>query len=391
MPALRARRDTGLITILTLNIANLVLSINQVNIASVYLFISSEFNQTVYGLGVITSSFFVGYGLFEVPGGIVAAKFGPRRLVILGAALNSIAVIACSISPTFDLLVVFRLLAGLGFAFAFPSIIVLIIRNSRAGSAGMGVAQIAISTSLGLTIALFGWSVFGALAGWRISILTAGLLGLGVTSVMLKLLPGDDLSSGFSVGLADLRRVIFNKSLALLAVAFFGAGATVALTGNFMVFYLEDHFGVDPAGAGLVGAAGSILPMFTGIFVGRLYDRHRNWKVPYIVSAGGLSFATSLTALDSVFAAVASNILAGLAAGAVFTLGLSTARDFSVRNPELESFTIGWVDSFSLIGNVASPIYFSTLALAEGYPLAWLIGGAVAILLALPLFLLKNQ
>jgi MFS family permease len=342
-------------------------------------------------LGVLTSSFFVGYGLFEVPGGIVAAKFGPRRLVILGTALNSFAVIACSISTEFNQLVIFRLLAGLGFAFAFPSIIVLIIRNSRGGSAGMGVAQIAISTSLGLTIALFGWSVLGAITGWRISILAAGLLDLGVTLVILKLLPRDDLTSSFSIGLSDLRRVVFNRSLALLALAFFGAGATVALTGNFMVFYLEDHFRVDPASAGLIGAAGSILPMFTGIFVGRFYDRHRKWKIPYIVSAGGLSVATSLTALDSVYAAIGSNILAGLAAGAVFTLGLSTARDFSIHIPELESFTIGWVDSFSLIGNVVSPIYFSYLALGNGYPLAWLIGGAVSILLALPLLLLKDQ
>jgi MFS family permease len=390
-PRSTASEKKSLIVLLTINVANVFMSINQVNVASVYIFISSEFHQTVYGLGVLTAAFFLGYGLFEIPGGIAAAKLGPRRLVILGAALNSLAVIAFSIAPAFSLLPILRLIAGLGFAFAFPSMIVLIIRSSRGGGAGMGAAQIAVSMSIGLTISLFGWSVLGAVFGWRASILLAGLLTLAATAAMLRILPGDDLSPGFSLGMTHLRQVIFNRSLVLLGVAFFGAGATVALTSNFMVFYLEAHLLIDPASAGLVGASGAIPSMFTSVLVGRLYDRHRRWKIPYILSAASLTFATSLASLDFTYAALAANTLAGLAAGAVFTLGLSTARDFSIHSPEMESFSIGWVDSFSLLGNVASPIYFSFIVLESGYPLAWLIGGGAAIVFALPILFLKNR
>src|SRR5213592_3158612 len=113
-----AREKTSFIVMLTISAANVFMTINQVNIASVYIFISSEFHETIYGLGILTAAFFLGYGLFELPGGVAAAKFGPRRLVILGAALNSIAVMAFSISPVFSLLPLLRFIAGLGFAFA---------------------------------------------------------------------------------------------------------------------------------------------------------------------------------------------------------------------------------------------------------------------------------
>jgi MFS family permease len=339
---------------------------------------------------MLTSGFFVGFGFFELPGGIFAAKFGPKKLVILGTSLNLIAVLASSFSPIFSVLVVLRFLAGLGYALAFPSIIVLIIRYFRTGSGGMATAMVAVSTSLGLAIGLFGWSVLGAVSGWRNSILVAGVLDLVVLLPILRLLPRDSLTPGFRIRLADLRQVVLNRQLAILGVAFLGAGASAALNGNFMVFYLEDHLRVDPALAGLIGGSGSILPMFAGIFVGRLYDRHRNWKMPVLVSSVILSVGVSLTAVDTLMAAIISNALVGLAAGALFTVGFAAARDLS-SSPQFESFAIGWVDGFSLVGSFISPIYFSFLVLGYGYPSAWLIGGVAAVLFALPILEVRKK
>ena len=114
--------------LLALLFGNYTMTINQTNIASTFNLISIDFNVTIYGLGVLTSAFFLAYGLLEVPGGLLAAKFGPKKIVVYGTVLNAIGVLGSAISPQLDLLTFFRFIAGFGFAFAFPSILVLIVR-----------------------------------------------------------------------------------------------------------------------------------------------------------------------------------------------------------------------------------------------------------------------
>ncbi len=53
-------RTTRLTAVLSLLVVNGVLSMSQTDIASLYYPISTEFHQSVYGLGVLASTFFVG-------------------------------------------------------------------------------------------------------------------------------------------------------------------------------------------------------------------------------------------------------------------------------------------------------------------------------------------
>ena len=186
----------------TLNIAavaallfgNLVMTINQVNIASIFSFISSDFNSSIYGLGILTSAFFLAYGAFEVPGGIFAAKVGPRKIVIIGALANTVGVFGSGLAPQFGLLTAFRFMAGFGFAFAFPSILVLIVRYYKKGSEGFGVALMSVSTAVGSVAGLFGWAVLAELVGWRPSLLGAGVLDLTGVVAMVVLIPPDRIA-----------------------------------------------------------------------------------------------------------------------------------------------------------------------------------------------------
>ena len=51
-----------------------VYAINWYNIASIFSLMAVEFGQGVSGLGALTSSFYLGAGLFQIPGGVVAAN-----------------------------------------------------------------------------------------------------------------------------------------------------------------------------------------------------------------------------------------------------------------------------------------------------------------------------
>ena len=381
----------NLAAVASLLFGNLVMTINQVNIASTFSFISRDFDSSIYGLGILTSAFFLAYGAFEVPGGILAARIGPKRIVVYGAVANTIGVFGSGLSPQFGLLTIFRFTAGFGFAFAFPSILVLIVRYYKKGSEGFGVGLMNVSTALGSVAGLFGWAVLAEVAGWRQSLLGAGALDLSGVIVMAVMIPADRISPHFSLKIGHLREIITNRALAVLSIALFGIGSAYGLVINFMVYYLEQRLGFAAGTAGLISSVTAVLPIISAPVMGRVFDRIRNVKALLLVPAGIITVGVGLASIDSVYASLATVTLVGLASGAVFCVGLATARDVASSNPEYESLTVAWVDSFSLLGSFASSLYFSVLVVGLGYPVAWLIGGSASIVLALPVLMVANR
>lgn len=56
--------------------ARVIYAINWFNIASIFFHIASDFRQDVTFLGLLTTSFLIGLGLFQVPGGILGRNTG---------------------------------------------------------------------------------------------------------------------------------------------------------------------------------------------------------------------------------------------------------------------------------------------------------------------------
>jgi len=371
-------------------VMNVFVSIVQTSIAPLNLPISLEFHQDLYGLGLLSSGFFVAYGLFELPGGLLAFRVGAKRLLVVGGLVSSVAALAGAASPTFGVLIALRFLAGMGLAFSFPPIVVLLIRSLRPGSSGLGAALVLTSFAIGGGTGVFGWAVLSVALGWRDSVFISGALCLASTLVVVRLLPADAPLTAPTGMAAALRRVVSDRQVLTIGVAFLGAGGATAVVGNFMVYYLEQHLGVGPESAGLIGGLTYALPLLTSPFFGRLYDRGRSEKGLLLSGVALLAAGVAVAALDSVASAVVSVVGVGLATGIVFTVGFSAARDRSPMQ-ELESFTVGLVDSFSLLGSFASPLYFSVIVLDHGYPSAWLAGSAAAVALAVPLVFLKGK
>jgi MFS family permease len=321
-----------------------VMTINQVNIASTFSFISRDFDSSIYGLGILTSAFFLAYGAFEVPGGILAARIGPKKIVVYGAVANTIGVFGSGLSPQFGLLTLFRFTAGFGFAFAFPSILVLIVRYYKKGSEGFGVGLMSVSTALGSVAGLFGWAVLAEVAGWRQSLLGAGALDLSGVIVMATLIPADRISPHFSLKIGHLREIITNRALAVLRI-----GSAYGLVINFMVYYLEQRLGFAPGTAGLISSATAVLPIISAPVMGRVFDRIWNVKALLLVPAGIITVGVGLASIDSVYAALATVTLVGLASGAVFCVGLATpwpgstaSRSWGASRPRSTSPSWSW-------------------------------------------------
>jgi len=321
---------------------------------------------------------------------LLAFRVGAKKLLVIGGLITSAAALASAASLTFDVLIALRFFAGMGLGFCFPPIVVLLIRNLRAGSTGLGAALVSTSFSLGGAVGVFGWAVLSLILGWRESVLIGGALCLFSTLVVIWLLPSDAPLTEPTRMMSALRRVVFNRNVLIIAIAFLGAGGATAIIGNFMVYYLEQHLGLGAESAGLIGGLTYVLPLLSSPFFGRLYDRGRSEKPILLSGIALLGVGVGTAALDSVPSAVVAVLAVGLATGIFFTVGFSAARDRSPTQ-EMESFTVGFVDCFSLVGSFASPLYFSVIVLDYGYPSAWLAGSAIVVVLAIPLLFLRRR
>lgn len=381
-------RKSHLPVLIALLTANAVMSISQTNMASIYLPISEDFHSGVTGLGLLSSVYFAGYGIFEVPGGILGAKFGPRRMALIGGVTTTIGLGAGALAPNFDILIASRVLSGIGFGLLWPPILVLIIRNLGKESVGVGTALATISFSVGGAFGVLGWSVLSAAEGWRYSLLVEFILTLAAISCLALVIPRDELSPEFKVKMSQLREVFTDRPTLALAVAIFGGGATASLAGSFLVYYLEETFGAAAAQAGLIGSVIYVTPLVTSLLAGRSYDRGVGAKVLLGLAGLAATIGTAMIAYHSIDTAVLGAAIVGLSIGMGGTIFFSVARDLA-PSPAYEGLLISLVDSASLGGLFVGPLYFSYIVLDYGYPTAWVVGSLTAVAFLFPVLFVK--
>ncbi len=135
--------------VVSLVLSRTAYSIIWYNVAAVYTFIAYDFAQNISGLGVLTASFYVGVGLFQIPGGIVAARFGPRKTAIYGMFLSSAAAFLTAFTFEFYQLVLLRFVVGVGMALFFAPGITLIAKHSEGNHRGLGSGFSTVASILG--------------------------------------------------------------------------------------------------------------------------------------------------------------------------------------------------------------------------------------------------
>jgi len=89
--------DRYKVATLCLLLARVVYTINWFNIASIFYLIASDFGTNIAILGIISASFLIGVGLFQVPAGIIAAKIGARKIAIYGIGLAGFEMVNCQV------------------------------------------------------------------------------------------------------------------------------------------------------------------------------------------------------------------------------------------------------------------------------------------------------
>lgn len=375
----------------TIIAVQLACAINWYSASSTYSLIASDLRLNVSGLGVITSAFILGVGTFQLPAGLIAAKQGPKRTLIYGVFLTSTFSVLSGLVTELPLLAVTRFVVGIGEAFIFGPGAILISRYFRKGSEGLSLGLFGGAFDLGGIVGISGWAIFGNLVGWRVSVITGGVIGLVVGFLLISLVPNDQVKGGFFIKFSDLTKVLFNKWLLLISAGLLTVQVGFSLSSYFMVYYLEDSLGIGPDLAGVVGSLALAASVVASPAAGRVFDRMSRPKASFILSGLIAGAGLAIAAVRSTYAAAASSLVVGASTGVGFTIGYSIARRMNRAQQQYEAFGLSWVNGIGLFGGVWTPLVFSELAVRFSYSLAWLLAGVFTALLILPVLALKRE
>ena len=403
--------------VLSLLLARIFYSANWFNIASIFYLIAYDLKQDISMLGLVTSSFIIGVGLFQVPAGIIAAKYGPDKLAIFGILLASFCALVTGLSENILQIAILRLIVGVGMACFFGPSVILISKFLGRRSEGLGIGLINSAHAIGGIVGIFGWVVLAQLTGWRISLVIGGAVGLFtglILSISLsrtnsKSVPEDEglplssnepvsdleakkISPAMGISMSGLRRTIFNKSLIILGITLlsFQAGSSIILT--FIVFYLGGTLRIDYTIAGLIGSLNLVIALFSSPMFGLLYDRTKKAKKILIIS--GVAAAVSIWGMiiPSIYAILPSMIFSAIFLSAGFVVVYAEAkRTNTIQGLDLkyQTLAVSFVNGISLFGAFWIPFLFSFAAERFGFSIAWLLGGLIVLAFILPAFKLK--
>lgn len=376
---------------LSLLLARVLYTINWFNIASIFYLIASDFREDIAMLGTISASFLIGVGLFQVPAGIIAAKYGPRNIAIYGIITASSASLITGLAGDTLQIAILRFLIGVGMACFFGPSVILISKYLEKDAEGLGIGLLNSAHALGGILGLFGWVIVAEIMGWRTSLVFSGGLGLA-TALMLSialLKDKEKIQKQFRIKMSDVFDTLFNKSLIILGLTLLGfqAGSSMILT--FSVFYFVDRLRIDPVNAGFIGSLSLIVALISSPLFGRIYDRVGNARKLLFIS--GILAAVSIVgiATDILYIIIISIIITGFFLSAGFVIVYAKAKQVNKLQPHYQTLAVSFVNGISLFGVFWIPELFSLVVNQMGYEIAWLLGGLIMVLLVLPVLKLK--
>ena len=129
-------------------------------------------------LGLVTSSFIIGVGLFQVPAGIIAARYGADKLAVFGILLASSCALGTGLSENILQISLFRFMVGVGMACFFGPSVILISKFLGRRAEGLGIGLINSAHAIGGILGIFTWVVLAQITGWRIGLVIGGAVGL---------------------------------------------------------------------------------------------------------------------------------------------------------------------------------------------------------------------
>jgi predicted MFS family arabinose efflux permease len=300
--------------------------------------VGAEFSLSHGEQGLLVTAFFLAYALCQIPGGMLADRFGGQRVACWALLVWSVFTVLTGFAWSFAALLVVRFVFGAAEGIFPPAAMkVLVERTSpkeRMGANGLimssnALAAVLVPVVIGPLIVAF---------GWRSAFFSAAALGVFVLVALRMWLPAplprtdEGPKERSAVARSALKQLLRSGTLWRFAAMMFGYSAIIWGLNTWLPTYLSEVRGISLTSVGALAAAPALSAALATVAGGRLVDRlgghHRRIVVPAMaVSALALPLMAASPSLTGfiVFGTIvsASTSLAYMPIFAVPLRGLS--------------------------------------------------------------------
>ena len=257
----------------------------------------SEFTLGAAALGNLAAFYYYSYVAMQIPAGLLADRWGPRRVLTAGAAVAATGTLLFALAPGYAAASLGRLLIGGSVGVAFVAMLKL---------AGHWFAPTRFAMLSGLALAC---GVLGAVSagvplrllvdafGWRNVMSVAAALA-GLLAVVIWIAVRDDPAErGYASYaptapvrhapiLQSIRQTLARRNVWLVfLISGAVSGPTLTFGGLWGVPFLSTHYGLSTSQASMITSLLLVCWAVAGPFVGALSDRLRRRKPLYALGA----------------------------------------------------------------------------------------------------------
>ena len=362
-------------------IGRIAYAFNWYNVGAVLPLLGKGLNASTGQLGIVLGAFLVGAGIFQVPAGLIAIRWGYRTTSIFALVLMGAFCLASAVSPDWVVLALLRFGAGAGAAFFFAPALGLVSSYYPAGSRGPVIGVYNSGFAIGAAVGLFAGALVGATQGWPWALAYGGIallvMGVGAAATLPPLSPGRvpaPWPATWKVG----RSVLTSRNLWALSLGLSGMWASFYIAASYFVQFAHTVHPEWP----IVLAAGLptvliIAEVFGGPiggwFAERRADMRRILVLWGVASAAGLALLPFLPelALWPLF------VFLGFANGVLFAVQYLIVTYLPEGRGENTALAIGFLNSVQLFVGSLFAIVFGILVGVVGYEVGWVFAGVL--------------
>ena len=260
--------------------------------------LSRDFSLGAASLGNLSAFYFYGYVAVQIPTGLLADRWGPRRVLASGAALTALGTLLFALAPSLAYANAGRLAIGSAAGVAFVAMMKLAMH-------WMPARRFAFATALALFVGTLGATMAGAplriavdAFGWRAVMVASAAVTAAVAAAIWVVVRDDPAERGYASyfasdphgagapSIASQLREVFGYRATWIMLVVPGGFSCIVLTfaGLWGVPFLFQHYGFDRRAAALVASAMLIAWALGGLAFAAISQRLGRRKPP--IAAG---------------------------------------------------------------------------------------------------------
>ena len=385
--------------------------LDRVNLSVAMPLISKEFSLSPEQVGYLFSAFFISYTVFQIPGGYLSDKVGPKKVLLVALGWWSIMTMATGVARTFSQFFIVRVLFGIGEGLQPPCAFKLnsnwFPNQERATANAIFTSACSFGPAIAPSIAvaiigLWGWhALFYIFGAW-------GFVIMPLLYLFVKNSPEEDpdiskeeleyIKSGQTEIVTQttdseevgLMSVLKNRNIVLLALTYFGFMCAFFGLLSWLPSYLVKARGFELVKMGIFSGlpflALGIAQPFGGWLSDKVFKGKRKIQAMAVnLAAGPVLYGVVVAPTETVAMAllVCTGFLVGMAFGPLWAMPMESVKRSYV------GMATGVMNAGGSIGGILSPIIIGYLVGMSGYNAAFVFMGGALVFTALVVSLVK--